>query len=407
MAGGNLISFDSGAPSTIRSAVNFGGGITVGETTVGIDFRPATGQLYALGYNATAGTATVYAVNLTTGSLTAAGPAIALALGAATDRVGFDFNPTVDRIRVVATNGNNYRLNPNNGALVIKDGNLTAGAAVGAAAYTNSSSAANSTALYDYDAVAGQLYLQNPPNDGTLVAVGGAGGPASADGADLDIFNTRGTTTNAAFLAVAPGGVAGAPAAFDNLYTVDLTAGTTASAGRIGLGSNVGGLTAFIATSTALTWNGSASTDWGTAANWTPNRRAHQRGRRDHPQRHAQPTCRERQPGGPLRGAEQRCYADVQRRLDPDRGRQLHQQRRHLGGHGFRHHRPGRHRRPGHRRHRHSAFQGTRPWARPPPAWQALAAVRRVLLLNGQPDRHRPARCRTLLSNAASTRPTW
>lgn len=271
VAGGNLISFDSGAPSTIRSAVNFGGGLTAGETVVGVDFRPATGQLYALGYNAGAGTATVYAVNLATGALAAAGPAIALALGAATDRVGFDFNPAVDRIRVVATNGNNYRLNPNNGALVIKDGNLTAGAAVGAAAYTNSSSAANSTALYDYDAVAGQLYLQNPPNDGTLVAVGGAGGPTSADGADFDIFNTRGTTTNAAFLAVAPGGVAGA-ANFDNLYTVDLTAGTTASAGRIGLGSNVSGLTAFIATGTALTWNGSASTDWGTAANWTPNR---------------------------------------------------------------------------------------------------------------------------------------
>ncbi|AMJ65620.1 DUF4394 domain-containing protein [Hymenobacter sp. PAMC 26628] len=271
VAGGNLISFDSGAPGTIRSAVNFGGGLTAGEAVVGVDFRPATGQLYALGYNAAAGTGTVYAVNLTTGALTAAGAAIPLALGAATDRVGFDFNPTVDRIRVVATNGNNYRLNPNDGALVLQDGNLTAGTVISAAAYTNSSSAANSTALYDYDAVAGQLYLQSPPNNGTLVAVGGAGGPTSADGADFDIFNTRGTTTNAAFLAVAPGGVAGSPN-YDNLYTVDLTAGTTASAGRIGLGSNVSGLTAFIAVGTALTWNGSASTDWGTAANWTPNR---------------------------------------------------------------------------------------------------------------------------------------
>ena len=271
VAGGNLISFDSGAPGNIRSAVNFGGGITAGETTVGIDFRPATGQLFALGYNATAGTATVYAVNITTGGLTAAGAAIPLALGAATDRVGFDFNPTVDRIRVVATNGNNYRLNPNDGTLVLKDGNLTAGATVGAVAYTNSSSAANSTALYDYDAVAGQLYLQNPPNNGTLVAVGAAGGPMSADGADFDIFNTRGTTTNAAFLAVAPGGTAGAPN-FDNLYTVDLTAGTAAAVGRIGLGSNVSGLTAFIAIGTAIAWNGSADTNWANAANWMPSR---------------------------------------------------------------------------------------------------------------------------------------
>ncbi|MGI4886044.1 MAG: DUF4394 domain-containing protein [Janthinobacterium lividum] len=271
VASGNLISFDSGAPGTIRSAVNFGGGITTGETVVGVDFRPATGQLYALGYNAalSAGNATVYAVNLVTGALTAAGPAITLALGTATDRVGFDFNPTVDRIRVVATNGNNYRLNPNNGALVIQDGNLTAGAAVSAAAYTNSSSAANSTVLYDYDAAAGQLYQQSPPNDGTLVAVGSASGVTSTDGADFDIFNTRGTTTNVGFLALSPSGTA---ASFDNLYTVDLAAGTTAAAGPIGLGSNVSGLAAFIATGTALTWNGSASTDWGTAANWTPNR---------------------------------------------------------------------------------------------------------------------------------------
>ncbi|MFD1469533.1 DUF4394 domain-containing protein [Hymenobacter caeli] len=272
VASGNLISFDSGNPGVVRSAVNFGGGLTAGETVVGIDFRPATGQLYALGYNAVAGTGTVYAVSLTTGGLTAAGPAIPLALGAATDRVGFDFNPTVDRIRVVATNGNNYRLNPINGSIAATDGSINPGpAAVSGAAYTNSSSNANSTVLYDYDAVAGQLYQQNPPNNGTLVALPMGGGPTSADGADFDIFNTRGTTTNAGFLAVAPGGTAGQPN-FDNLYTVDLGTGSTASAGRIGLGSNVSGLTAFIAVGTALAWNGSASTDWATAANWTPNR---------------------------------------------------------------------------------------------------------------------------------------
>ena len=278
VAAGNLVSFDSGNPGNIRSAVNFGGGLAAGQTVVGIDFRPATGQLYALGYNAalSSGNATVYAVSLATGALTAAGPAVTLALGTAADRVGFDFNPTVDRIRVVSTAGANYRLNPNDGSLAATDGSLNPGpAAVSGAAYTNSSSNANSTVLYDYDAAAGQLYQQSPPNNGTLVAVGGASGVTSADGAAFDIFNPRGTTANAAFLAVAPGGTAGQPN-YDNLYTVDLTAGTVApsgtATGRIGLGSNVSGLAAFIAVGTALTWNGSAGTDWATAANWTPNR---------------------------------------------------------------------------------------------------------------------------------------
>ena len=282
VASGNLISFDSGAPGTVRSAVNFGGGITAGETVVGMDFRPATGQPYALGYNVALSTnnATVYAVNLTTGALTAAGPAITLALGASTDRVGFDFNPIVDHIRVVATNGNNYRLDPNDGSLVAKDGNLMAGAQVSAAAYTNSISVINATSLYDYDAVAGQLYLQNPPNDGPLVAFGSATGPTSTDGANFDILSFP-NLTNAGFLAVAPGGSPTTPS-FDNLYTVTLPDGsftnntsrdgTIVLVGRIGLGSNITSLAVFIANGSRLTWNGSAGTNWATAANWTPNR---------------------------------------------------------------------------------------------------------------------------------------
>ena len=274
VAAGNLISFDSGNPGVVRSAVNFGAGLAAGQAVVGLDFRPATGQLYALGYNAglTAGNANLYTVDLTTGALATVGPAaLSLALGAATDRVGVDFNPTVDRLRVVSTNRANYRLNPNDGSLTATDGNLPAGPLVSGAAYTNSSSNANSTALYDYDAAAGQLYLQNPPNSGGLVAVGGASGLSSTDGADFDIFNPRGTAANTAFLALAPGGAPGAPS-FDNLYTVDLASGAAASAGRIGLGSNVAGLAAFIATGTGLTWNGTAGTDWATAANWTPAR---------------------------------------------------------------------------------------------------------------------------------------
>jgi hypothetical protein len=243
VAGGNLITFDSGNPTVVRSAVNFGGGITTGQVVVGLDCRPANGQLYALGYNAalTAANANIYSVNLTTGALTTVGTTpLTLALGTTTDRVGFDFNPSVDRIRVVSTTGANYRLNPNDGTLSATDGNLTSGPRISAVAYTNSGTT-NSTTLYDYDAAAGQLYTQNPPNDGTLVAVGTASGVTSTDGADFDIYNAPGSGNNTAYLAMSPGGSPTTPS-FDNLYTVNLTTGALTSVGRIGLGSNVTGL---------------------------------------------------------------------------------------------------------------------------------------------------------------------
>ncbi len=275
VAGGNLISFDSGAPGNIRSAVNFGGGIAAGQTVVGIDFRPATAQLYALGYNPATTAASIYTVSLTTGALTAVGTTPNLALGGANaagmpiERIGFDFNPTVDRVRVVATNGANLRLNPNDGSLTSADTNLSANG-VSAAAYTNNQSGTNTTQLFDYDATTGILYLQNPPNNGTLVSQGNSGlTAAAADGADFDIFNTPNTTTNLALLAVNTDATAGRTS-FDNLYSINLTNGAATNLGTIGFGTNVSGLAAFFSASALLTWNGSVSTAWGLAANWTP-----------------------------------------------------------------------------------------------------------------------------------------
>ncbi|GAB2711582.1 hypothetical protein GCM10011495_18570 [Hymenobacter frigidus] len=268
IAGGNLISFDSNAPSIIRSAVNLGA-VAAGQVVVGADFRPATGQLFALGYNATNGESRLYTVNLTTGAVTAVGTApITLLLGGTTDRIGFDFNPTVDRIRVISTNRANLRLNPNDGSIAATDVALTAPAS--AAAYTNNQSNANTTQLFDYDAVTGTLYLQSPPNNGVLVAQGTSGLTAAApDGADFDIFNTPGTTTNLALLALNTDATAGRTS-FDQLYNLNLTNGAVTNLGTIGQGTNVTGLAAFIQAGTLITWNGNVSTDWGTAANWTP-----------------------------------------------------------------------------------------------------------------------------------------
>jgi hypothetical protein len=283
IAGGNLISFDSGNPGVIRSAVNFGGGLTAGQTVVGTDFRPATGQLFALGYdpsltNTTTANAQLYTVNLTTGALTAVGSAQRLELGTGTlPQVGFDFNPTVDRIRVISANSgtgisNNYRLNPTNGAIAATDTNLNGQAgAYSATAYTNNQSVANTTAQYVFDSNTGAITQVTNPNGGVVGSTSyQVTGASTTTGGDFDIYNTPGTSTNQGFIATA-GSTASAN---DNLYVIGDFGSpfnfSVTNAGPIGQGSNVSGLAAFITAGSGLTWNGSVSTDWGTAANWTP-----------------------------------------------------------------------------------------------------------------------------------------
>src|SRR5689334_15156374 len=61
---GDLISFDSATPNTVTTVAITG--LQVGETIVGIDQRPATGQLYGLG-----STSRLYVINPTTGVATA------------------------------------------------------------------------------------------------------------------------------------------------------------------------------------------------------------------------------------------------------------------------------------------------------------------------------------------------
>jgi len=112
---------------------------------------------------------------------------------------GFDFNPTVDRIRLVSDSGQDLRLNPNTGAVAFTDGTLSykagdagAGTApvVVAAAYTNSVTGATTTTLYDIDSGRDVLAIQAPPNEGVLSTVGPLGvnvaGPVSFDISAMD-----------------------------------------------------------------------------------------------------------------------------------------------------------------------------------------------------------------------------
>ena len=132
LSGSNLVSFDQTNP-TVGTTIPITG-LTLGDTLVGIDFRPQNGFLYSLGVGGgPAGTGTLYAISARTGQATAIGGPIAFVDADGVTPVplpvsgnyGFDFNPTVDRIRVTTDTGLNFRINPNNGALV--DGNRRRG----------------------------------------------------------------------------------------------------------------------------------------------------------------------------------------------------------------------------------------------------------------------------------------
>ncbi|MGB8192256.1 MAG: DUF4394 domain-containing protein [Chitinophagaceae bacterium] len=182
-------------------------GLQTSEMILGIDMRPATGQLYALG-----STSRLYTINMSSGAATLIGAQFSTLLSGTS--FGFDFNPTVDRIRIVSNTGQNLRLDPNTGAVAAVDGMLNPGTPmVSAAAYTNNFPGATTTTLFDIDAGTDKLYVQNPPNNGTLVEVGPLG-------INVDFNNgfDIGGTSNKAYALLRVG-------ASTKMYSINLTTG--------------------------------------------------------------------------------------------------------------------------------------------------------------------------------------
>lgn len=171
-----LIRFTIEAPDVVRTiALNFA---TPNETLVAIDFRHRTGQLFGLGINATDDQGTLYLIDPTSGVVQAVGAVGAITVGDGSPtpvdlpptnvvRYDIDFNEAVDRLRVITSSGLNFRVNPTTGAVVAKDTNLAGAALPQALAYAGHPGDTNSTALV-IDAGSHDLFLLNPPNNGTL-----------------------------------------------------------------------------------------------------------------------------------------------------------------------------------------------------------------------------------------------
>lgn len=190
-------------------------GLPAGEQIVSIDYRPATGQLYALGSSSR-----LYFINEESGLATAVGSA-SFSPAVSGANASINFNPTVDRIRLVTESGQNLRLHPELGTVAATDGSINGGTnpRIGAVAYTNSFSGTSSTVLYDIDFEQDKLYMQNPPNNGTLVEVGNLTIDFKGMG-DFDIL-----ADNSQAFAVTYDTVK------SNLYTIDLTSGKAVEIG--------------------------------------------------------------------------------------------------------------------------------------------------------------------------------
>lgn len=199
----HTFNFMSSAAPITKAITN----LQISETILGIDMRPATGQLYALG-----STGSIYVLNTASGAATMIGLApVALLNG--TD-FGFDFNPVPDRIRIVSNTGQSLRVNPNDGLLAATDMSLNPGTPnVTAVAYTNSFPGTTTTSLFDIDSTTDMLYLQNPPNNGTLTAIGALGVDVTAtNGFDI------GGSSNQGYALLTVGGTNG-------VYTINTTTG--------------------------------------------------------------------------------------------------------------------------------------------------------------------------------------
>lgn len=146
-------------------------GLQVGEMIEAIDTRPNTSVLYGFSNQNR-----LYTLDTTTGVATQVGVQFTLT-GLVAD---IDFNPTVDRLRIVTVDGENVRVDPDTGVIVGTDTNLAY--AVGdtnfgdpinlaGMAYTNSIAGAATTVLYGLDAIQNTLVSLPSPNSGQVTTV--------------------------------------------------------------------------------------------------------------------------------------------------------------------------------------------------------------------------------------------
>lgn len=216
-----LITFDTNTPVNGGAPVTITGLLGTNETILGIDRRPANGLLYGLGSSGR-----IYTLNTATGAATFASVISGATLSGTV--FGVDFNPVPDRLRVTSNAGQNLRIDVTTGLATVDTPLNGPTTSIAGSAYTNNFPGAVTTTLYNISAATDTLYIQSPPNNGTLVAVGSLG----FDTTGVTGFDISGTS-GLAFAALTNGDTAES-----GLYSINLSTGAATMLGMFGIGGN-------------------------------------------------------------------------------------------------------------------------------------------------------------------------
>lgn len=230
-ANGKLLCVDVDDPADART-IGTVSGLDSGTALIGIDYRPENGKLYGVAQNGS-----IYTISARNAKATKVATMSETPSGAS---FGVDFNPVVDRLRIVSDTGQNLRVDVGTGATtedtdltnpVPPPGMGTTGATgVTGAAYTNNDKIAKAdtaTTLFDLDTALDRAAIQSPANAGTLAPTGKLGINAAA-ASGFDIYSTlKGghSRSNVAFAALSNG-------TRSSLYKVDLLDGSLKSLGQ-------------------------------------------------------------------------------------------------------------------------------------------------------------------------------
>ena len=233
IVGGDLIGFDSATPNTVTNRLTVSG---LGTDTIrGLDFRPSTGQLYALGQTNFNQPVNLFTINTVTGAATRVGGVN----NSSQIDFGFAFNPVPDAIRVVNADNTNLRVNPTTAATTIDtplafaagDSNFGDDPVVTAVAYTNQVAGATTTMLFGIDVRNSALVSIPAPNTGALTTVGSLGvvlfqsTVGAGQGFDIDAVSGQAFAS----LGLSTGGT--------GLYNINLATGSASLLGRFANGS--------------------------------------------------------------------------------------------------------------------------------------------------------------------------
>ena len=224
-----LVRFSATDPSKLET-VGTVSALGTGESIVGIDFRPTgptTGDLHAV---------TSTGRSLILDPETAMATVIQTIAGDGTaltgNRIGVDFNPAANALRIIGDDGKNLRVptaaltNPAPAMAVntLVDGVMGYQQGVTAAAYTNAEVGLEGTVLYVIDTENDVLYTQNA-NLGPLTLVGPLGVDASGVNG-YDIYYSEADMANEHYAALTVGAESG-------LYSIDPATGAATLLGAL------------------------------------------------------------------------------------------------------------------------------------------------------------------------------